>query len=145
MYCVTDLFRKTLLNHGPQLADDELHGAADALIRLQSMYNLNVTKLSEGHLPRELSRGPYTIRARLGAVDTYLLGRVAYSRGNMNSAATWMLETTRLLGTQDTLVGFAETIQLSDVLNHLAYAYYTVRQSFISRIIVFLLYLTRDS
>ncbi|RWS09826.1 vacuolar protein sorting-associated protein 33A-like protein [Dinothrombium tinctorium] len=67
-------------------SDEDLNGAALALVRLQDTYNLNITDLAEGKL-----LGQHTYIA-MNARDCLFLGKHAFNNGYYGLAVEWMQE-----------------------------------------------------
>ena len=76
--------KKIKHRHGGMPTDRDLQGAAKALIRLRSTYQLDLEQFSTGNilgLPTE---------AQLSTKDSFFLGRFAYMNGHLAEAEKWL-------------------------------------------------------
>lgn len=101
--------------HGGMPTDRDLQGAAKALIRLRSTYDLDLQSFSEGNI-----LGTAT-EAHLSSKDSFFLGRFAYNNGHLREAQKW-LELTALQVAAETRHSNESSIsssQLDMMLSHL--------------------------
>lgn len=66
--------------------EEDLHGAALALIRLQDTYNLNMSDLAEGHI---VGTPAYV---QMNARDCLYLGKHSFNHGYYGQAIEWFEE-----------------------------------------------------
>ena len=59
-------------------------------------------------------------------MDTYLVGRWAYTNKNLNQTKEWMEETLSLMGTHESLEDLVSVVTRVTVLEHLAFVYFQV-------------------
>ena len=64
--------------------DRDLQGAAKALIRLRSTYQIDLEKFSTGNILG------LTTEAQLSTKDSFFLGRFAYMNGHLAEAEKWL-------------------------------------------------------
>ncbi|NWR86231.1 P4HA3 hydroxylase, partial [Furnarius figulus] len=107
---------------------EDLHGAAQALMRLQDVYALNVKALANGvfqgsgtgHLPLyNPSR-----RVSLSADDCFHVGKVAYDRGDYYHSIMWLEEAVSLFHLSYGSWNSEGQSSLEDALDHLAFSYF---------------------
>lgn len=95
-------------------SEEDLNGAAVALIRLQDTYNLDAASLARG----ELNGVRYS--SELSAGDCFELGRQSYNMGDYYHTLLWMREADARLGSEAN-----ETeVERSDILEYLAFSTY---------------------
>ncbi|KAL4631211.1 prolyl 4-hydroxylase subunit alpha-2-like isoform X1 [Arapaima gigas] len=94
-------------------SDDDVIGAAKALMRLQDTYKLDSEILSSGHLPGVRHSG------FLRVDDCYYLGKTAYNEEDHYHSALWMQEVLRRLD-----AGEEGDVSTSEVLDYLSYSVY---------------------
>lgn len=92
----------------PFPSDEDFYGAAQALIRLQDTYELNITDLSRGKLS-----GSQT-HAELTAQDCLFMGKHALNNGALARAVEWFEEAFALAGLESN-----QTINQNQVLEYL--------------------------
>lgn len=93
--------------------DEDLTGAAVALMRLQDTYRLETSSLARG----ELNGVKYS--AELTAADCFELGRQSYNNGDHYHTQLWMREADSRLSRDPNA-----TIDRSDILEYLAFSTY---------------------
>jgi len=76
--------KKLKHKYGGMPTNNDLTGAAKALIRLRSTYNLDLRRFSEGNI-----LGMAT-EAQLNTKDSFFLGRYAYMNGHYHEAKKWL-------------------------------------------------------
>uniref|UniRef100_A0AC34GXF4 Procollagen-proline 4-dioxygenase n=1 Tax=Panagrolaimus sp. ES5 TaxID=591445 RepID=A0AC34GXF4_9BILA len=102
------------VNNGVKYPDEEdLEGAANALLRLQDTYQLSTKELSKGIVAGDNVGKPLT------AQDCFEVGRAAYNGKDYYHTLQWMEEALEKLKTED-----PPTKQESDILEYYAYALY---------------------
>jgi prolyl 4-hydroxylase len=102
------------VNNGVKYPDEEdLDGAANALLRLQDTYKLSTKELSEGIVAGD------TVGKPLTAQDCFEVGRAAYNGKDYYHTLQWMEEALEKLKTEK-----PPTKQESDILEYYAYALY---------------------
>jgi len=97
-------------------SEDDLSGAAIALTRLQDTYNLSPSDMSQGKL------NGVNYGTSLSAHDCFELGRQHYNNGDYDNTIIWMKQAMKRL---DQEVMGKETIKRSDLLEYIAFSYYT--------------------
>ncbi|XP_059046367.1 prolyl 4-hydroxylase subunit alpha-2-like isoform X2 [Achroia grisella] len=97
-------------------SQEDLSGAAQALIRLQDTYRLDVRELSEGLLNGVIYSTPMT------ASDCYELGRSLYNDKDYKNALTWMMETLRKYKEENEPYLFDEV----DILEYISFSHYMI-------------------
>ena len=70
--------------------EEDLHGAAQALIRLQDVYELDIRDLSKGDLGRNRQR--QVTKARLSAQDCLFMGKHCFNSGSLARSLEWFEE-----------------------------------------------------
>jgi len=75
--------------------ESDLHGAAQALIRLQDVYELDISALAEGKIGRRQTR------ARLSAQDCLFMGKHCYNGGVLSRSIEWFEEAWMLAGEEE--------------------------------------------
>ncbi|RZC35039.1 P4Ha N and/or 2OG-FeII Oxy domain containing protein [Asbolus verrucosus] len=93
--------------------DEDLNGAAVALMRLQDTYRLDTSSLARG----ELNGVKYS--SELSAADCFELGRQSYNNGDYYHTLLWMREADSRLNRE-----VNETVERSDILEYLAFSTY---------------------
>ena len=93
--------------------EEDLEGAAVALLRLQDTYKLSTKELSQGIVDGEAVGKP------LSAQDCFEVGRAAYNQKDYYHTLQWMNEAMEKLKTEN-----PPTKKESDILEYLAYAMY---------------------
>uniref|UniRef100_A0A336MJ28 procollagen-proline 4-dioxygenase n=2 Tax=Culicoides sonorensis TaxID=179676 RepID=A0A336MJ28_CULSO len=91
--------------------DEDLNGAAVALMRLQDTYNLDTHKVAQG----ELNGVKYS--TEMSANDCFELGRQSYMNHDYYHTILWMEESLRKLENESN-----RTIDRSDILEYLAFS-----------------------
>ncbi|CAN0207187.1 unnamed protein product [Lampetra planeri] len=71
--------------------EEDVTGAAKALMRLQDTYRLRTRDIADGNLPGAMYRDA------LSARDCYDLGRVAYTEGDYRHTQLWMRQALRMM------------------------------------------------
>ncbi|CAN0111620.1 unnamed protein product [Lampetra fluviatilis] len=71
--------------------EEDVTGAAKALMRLQDTYRLSTRDIADGNLPGAMYRDA------LSARDCYDLGRVAYTEGDYRHTQLWMRQALRMM------------------------------------------------
>lgn len=94
--------------------DEDLNGAAVALMRLQDTYRLDTSSLARG----ELNGVKYS--SELSAADCFELGRQSYNNGDFYHTQLWMEEADKRLKRE----AKNETVDESEVLEYLAFSIY---------------------
>ncbi|KAM3964090.1 prolyl 4-hydroxylase subunit alpha-1 isoform 2-T3 [Aphomia sociella] len=94
--------------------NEDLSGAAQALIRLQDTYHLDISELSQGILNGVTYSTPMT------AGDCYELGRSLYNDKDYKNALTWMTETLRKYQEENELYPFDEV----DIMEYIGFSHY---------------------
>ncbi|CAG9772637.1 unnamed protein product [Ceutorhynchus assimilis] len=93
--------------------DEDLNGAAVALMRLQDTYQLDTSSLARG----ELNGVKYS--SELTAADCFELGRQSYNNGDFYHTRLWMEEAETRLKREAN-----ETVHKTDILEYLAFSTY---------------------
>ncbi|KAL1505429.1 hypothetical protein ABEB36_004999 [Hypothenemus hampei] len=93
--------------------DEDLNGAAVALMRLQDTYRLDTSSLARG----ELNGVKYS--AELNAADCFELGRQSYNNGDYYHTQLWMEEAESRLKSERN-----RTVDYGDILEYLAFSIY---------------------
>jgi len=75
--------------------DTDLHGAAQALIRLQDVYELDIGDLAEGKI------GQRQTAAKLSAQDCLFMGKHCYNGGILSRSIEWFEEAWMLAGEEE--------------------------------------------
>jgi len=92
---------------------EDLNGAATALMRLQDTYKLETTEIAEGRLAGLQRTSP------LEAHDCFELGRIAYNQADYYHTLMWMEESMARVHRED-----PPTASESEILEYLAFAMY---------------------
>ncbi|XP_078470945.1 prolyl 4-hydroxylase subunit alpha-1-like [Lampetra planeri] len=71
--------------------EEDVNGAAKALMRLQDTYRLSTRDIADGNLPGTMHRDA------LSARDCYDLGRVAYTEGDYRHTQLWIRQALRMM------------------------------------------------
>ena len=79
--------------------EEDLHGAAQALIRLQDVYELDIRDLSKGDLGRNRQR--QVTKARLSAQDCLFMGKHCFNSGSLARSLEWFEEAWIMAGIVD--------------------------------------------
>ncbi|XP_037084347.1 prolyl 4-hydroxylase subunit alpha-2-like [Pollicipes pollicipes] len=93
--------------------DEDLTGAAMALIRLQDTYRLNTADIASGDI-----RGS-RLKRQLTAGDCFELGRQSYNNADFKHTALWMEEAWKIWRQEQ-----ERTAPLGDILEYLAFSIY---------------------
>ncbi|TKR86888.1 hypothetical protein L596_011391 [Steinernema carpocapsae] len=93
--------------------NEDLDGAAVALLRLQDTYKLEAKDLSRGII------GGEKLGRELNAHDCFEIGRTAYNQRTFLHSLNWMKEAMRLLETEN-----PPSVEKTEILEYLAYDYY---------------------
>ncbi|VEN58775.1 unnamed protein product [Callosobruchus maculatus] len=93
--------------------DEDLNGAAAAVIRLQDTYRLDTASLARG----ELNGVKYS--SELTAADCFELGRQSYNNGDFYHTLLWMREADDRLNRE-----YNKTVEKSEILEYLAFSSY---------------------
>lgn len=93
--------------------EEDLEGAAVALLRLQDTYKLSTKELSKGIVAGD------TVGTPLSAQDCFEVGRAAYNQKDYYHTLQWMMEALEKIGYEN-----PPTKKESDILEYLAYALY---------------------
>ncbi|KAJ1369161.1 phytochrome 2 [Parelaphostrongylus tenuis] len=93
--------------------EEDLSGAAAAILRLQDVYRLDTTDLSNGIIMGE------KVAHKLSAHDSFEVGRAAYNQRDYYHTLTWMQTALNKLENEN-----PRTIDEAEVLEYLAYALY---------------------
>lgn len=100
------------LTEGLQFPDEEdLSGAADALVRLQKTYNLNVTDISKGML-----KG-VQFDSQLTADDCFEIGKQSSEIQDYYQSVLWLTEAYRIHSEE-----MYKTVSKTEILEYLTYA-----------------------
>lgn len=94
-------------------SDEDLNGAAVALMRLQDTYKLDTSSVARG----ELNGIQYS--TELSAGDCFELGRQSYNNGDFYHTVLWMQESLQRHGEE-----YNKTSTKSDILEYLAFSTY---------------------
>ncbi|XP_043212723.1 prolyl 4-hydroxylase subunit alpha-1-like isoform X3 [Amphibalanus amphitrite] len=94
--------------------DEDLNGAAMALIRLQDTYRLNTADIASGEI--QGSR----LKRQLTAGDCFELGRQSYNNADFKHTALWMEEAWKIWRSESD----ERTAPLGDILEYLAFSTY---------------------
>ncbi len=78
--------------------DEDLHGAAQAIIRLQDVYELNIEDLVRGQIGQGDDR--YETNAQLTAQDCLFLGKHCYNAGLLARSLEWFEEAWVMAGNE---------------------------------------------
>jgi len=92
--------------------EKDLHGAAQALIRLQDVYELDISELAEGRI------GPRGTAARLSAQDCLFIGKHCFNGGLLSRSIEWFEESYHLAGEEGNATVSQE--QVRQFLDHAA-------------------------
>lgn len=92
--------------------DQDLHGAAQALIRLQDVYELDIATLAEGRIGRRQTA------ARLSAQDCLFMGKHCYNGGILSRSIEWFEEAWILAGEEENAT--VSQTQVQQFLDHAA-------------------------
>uniref|UniRef100_A0A0K0DP84 P4Hc domain-containing protein n=1 Tax=Angiostrongylus cantonensis TaxID=6313 RepID=A0A0K0DP84_ANGCA len=93
--------------------EEDLSGAATAILRLQDVYRLDTTDLSNGIIMGD------KVAHKLSAHDSFEVGRAAYNERDYYHTLTWMQAAMNKLENEN-----PKTIDEAEVLEYLAYALY---------------------
>ncbi|KAL6738222.1 hypothetical protein Aduo_011792 [Ancylostoma duodenale] len=93
--------------------EEDLSGAATAILRLQDVYKLDSTDLSNGIILGE------KVSHKLTAHDAFEVGRAAYNEKDYYHTLTWMQTALNRLENEE-----EKTISEAEILEYLAYALY---------------------
>ncbi|CAH1970360.1 unnamed protein product [Acanthoscelides obtectus] len=93
--------------------DEDLNGAAAAVIRLQDTYRLDTASLARG----ELNGVKYS--SELTAADCFELGRQSYNNGDFYHTLLWMREADERLSREQN-----KTVDKGEILEYLAFSTY---------------------
>ena len=122
LFYVTETLLDLLNNykeHFPKKED--MDGALAAIRRLQVVYDLEPSDLTEGKYgPIETDLGKLVT-----TMDSFTIGRASYLAEDYKNCARWMLEALRLLDTKQPSIA-EKNPQRKDILDYLAYAEYKV-------------------
>ncbi|XP_045113671.1 prolyl 4-hydroxylase subunit alpha-1-like isoform X2 [Portunus trituberculatus] len=120
---------KEMLNNLTSMAEflrwpdeEDLNGAATALMRLQDTYNLDTAQLARGQI-----LGKKQAYRELTAADCFELGRQSYNSGDHYHTTLWMTESLTRLESENN-----KTLEHADILEYLAFSTYmqgNVRQA----------------
>ncbi|XP_076833244.1 prolyl 4-hydroxylase subunit alpha-3 isoform X2 [Brachyhypopomus gauderio] len=106
---------------------EDLRGAAHALMRLQDVYALHVEGLAKGHFQRtsngntvDIYKPPVIVP--LSADDCFVVGKVAYEVEDYYHAVCWLEEAVRLFGIDNRNLEYDGSVE--EALDHLAFAHY---------------------
>lgn len=101
-------------------SDEDLNGAAAALVRLQDTYNLDTSSVAKG----ELNGIQYS--TEMSSSDCFELGRQSYLNGDYYHTELWMIEAmTRLTKEENqTKSDNDEELSKADILEYLAFSTY---------------------
>ncbi|XP_062509259.1 prolyl 4-hydroxylase subunit alpha-1-like isoform X2 [Corticium candelabrum] len=91
---------------------DDLSGAATALMRLQNTYRIVPSEMVDGKIPGDQ-------KEKLSSTDCYYLGTVAYEDEKYKHARDWMDETLKRLEIED-----ASDLNVVNIYDYLAYSEY---------------------
>ncbi|CEF59606.1 Prolyl 4-hydroxylase alpha-related protein PH4[alpha]EFB [Strongyloides ratti] len=91
--------------------DEDLTGAANALVRLQDTYNLSTTELADGIIQGQ------DIKKKFTAHDCFEIGRAAYNDQDYYHVVNWMQEALMRLENET-----PRTVEYTDILEYLAFA-----------------------
>lgn len=92
---------------------EDLNGAAVALMRLQDTYRLTTADMADGRI-QGVKRAD-----ELQAHDCFELGRVAYNQGDYYHTLLWMTEAQHRMQHEN-----PKTVEEADILEYLAFAMY---------------------
>ncbi|KJH48308.1 tetratricopeptide repeat protein [Dictyocaulus viviparus] len=93
--------------------EEDLSGAAIAILRLQDVYRLDTTDLSNGIIMGD------KVAHKLSAHDSFEVGRAAYNQRDYYHTLTWMQAALNKLENED-----PKTVAETEILEYLAYALY---------------------
>lgn len=112
---------KAMLNNLTSMADflrwpdeEDLNGAATALMRLQDTYNLDTSQLARGQI-----LGKKQAYRELTAADCFELGRQSYNSGDHYHTTLWMTEALSRQEAENN-----KTVEHADILEYLAFSTY---------------------
>ena len=111
-----DNFFSNLTQHHGGLkwpSDDDLNGAAVALMRLQDTYKLDTASLAEGIINGE-NYGP-----ELSASDCFEIGRQSYNNEDYYHTTLWMEQAMAQFDREE-----EKTVDKADILEHLGFSAY---------------------
>ncbi|NXH10188.1 P4HA3 hydroxylase, partial [Bucco capensis] len=108
--------------------DEDLAGAAQALMRLQDVYALSVKGMAKGIFQRAGGgRSPLYSPGRrisLSADDCFHVGKVAYDKGDHYHSISWLEEAVSLFRLSYGSWNPEDRSSLEDALDHLAFSYF---------------------
>jgi prolyl 4-hydroxylase len=107
---ITGLRSKTCYFPDP----DDLKGSAQALLRLQDVYALQVDKVARGDFLHGVSESP-----PLTAEDCFVIGTVAYNNADYYHTILWMTESLNIIDREE-----KKTVNKAVLLDYLSYALY---------------------
>jgi len=81
-----------------QPKEEDLHGSAQAIIRLQDVYQLDVRDMSQGDIDTRAER--YVTKARLTAQDCLFMGKHCFNAGSLARSLEWFEEAWVLAGAE---------------------------------------------
>jgi len=96
--------------------DEDLHGAAQALIRLQDVYELDIRDLSKGDLG--IGRERVLTKAGLSAQDCLFMGKHCFNAGSLARSLEWFEEAWVMAGQEGN--GTVKQEQVQQFLDHAA-------------------------
>ncbi|CAB3247916.1 unnamed protein product [Arctia plantaginis] len=108
---IEDITNKQYANKYPTMED--VAGAAEALVRLQYVYNLEAKELAEGKLYDIDYSTPMT------ACDCYEIGRILYRNNEIFDGLEWMIEAYRKYSIEETHYEFSDI----DILENISFGY----------------------
>lgn len=109
-------FLENVTNHRSLLkfpSDEDLNGAAVALVRLQDTYKLDTAHVAQGIL------NGVQHKTQMNAGDCFELGRQSYLNGDFYHTVLWMQEAMDQLSK-----GNNDTTEKADILEYLAFSVY---------------------
>ncbi|QQP34866.1 Uncharacterized protein FKW44_022906, partial [Caligus rogercresseyi] len=98
--------------------NEDLKGAASALIRLQEVYKINTRDMRKGVL-NGVEYGPI-----LSAHDCFELGRQTYNDGDHHRTEIWMTEALNRLAEEEEEEKSKSTVPKSDIYEYMAFSAY---------------------
>lgn len=109
-FTFTELVKKVTANESIIFpTDEDLHGAAEAISRLQEVYDLDISSFANGEILDKQTD------VKLSAKDCFLIGKQFYKVKNYRFSRSWMEEALRRYNHE-----INKTVRKTDILGYLA-------------------------
>ena len=105
-------------------SQEDFKGSQMAVLRLQQVYTLSATDLVKGHVLYGDKR--YSAIENMSAVDAFLIGKFAYSRGFWRQTKEWMENAFELMQNHRVVKTISTRVELREILHQLALVEYKV-------------------